>query len=61
MDPVVIVWTLIAPNGTKSYVYGNEATFTPEDDGTYQVSLTVRGDDGGSVTRALAPDRRCQR
>lgn len=55
VDPVVIVWTLTAPNGTKSYLYGNEATFTPEDDGTYQVSLTVRDDDGGSVTRVLAP------
>ncbi|WP_406694298.1 PKD domain-containing protein [Singulisphaera sp. Ch08] len=55
VDPVVAVWTLTAPDGTKSYVYGNEATFTPADDGTYQVSLTVRDDDGGSATRALAP------
>ena len=55
MDPVVTVGTLTAPNGTKSYVYGNEATFTPADDGTYRVSMTVRDDDGGSATRALAP------
>ncbi|WP_422923846.1 PKD domain-containing protein [Singulisphaera sp. PoT] len=55
VDPVSAIWTLTSPGGAKTYLYGNAATFTPDDNGTYQVSLTVRDDDGGSTTRDLAP------
>src|SRR5262249_42972951 len=46
-DPLIYTWTVTRPDGSNFTLTGASATFTPADDGSYRVSLTVTDDDGG--------------
>jgi hypothetical protein len=50
-DPLTYTWTVYQPDGTLSTLTGANASFTPPDNGTYGVDLTVT-DSGGASTSA---------
>lgn len=49
-DPLNFLWTITHPDGSESEVGGTSALFTPPDDGTYELTLTVDDNDGGQAT-----------
>ncbi|MFO0937120.1 MAG: PKD domain-containing protein [Gemmataceae bacterium] len=46
-DPLEFTWTVTAPNGTKTMLYGETIYYTLPDDGVYYVYVTVSDGDGG--------------
>jgi hypothetical protein len=50
-DPLTYTWTVYRPDGTLFTLTGANASFTPPDNGTYGVDLTV-SDSGGASTSA---------
>jgi hypothetical protein len=50
-DPLTYTWTVYNPDGTLSTLTGANPTFTPPDNGSYLVDLTVT-DSGGASTSA---------
>jgi CSLREA domain-containing protein len=52
-DPLSFTWTITRPDSSTFTLSGAAASFTPADNGSYGVSLTV-SDGGGSVTQAAS-------
>ena len=54
-DVLTLSWTVTRDGSVVASGSGSDFTFTPDDNGTYVVTLTVTDDDGGSarVTRTL--------
>ena len=50
-DPLSYLWTISGPNGSTFTLEGESPSFTPVDEGSYAVSLTVRDGDSGAVTQ----------
>jgi Ca2+-binding RTX toxin-like protein len=48
-DPLTYTWTVTGPGGFNQILTGTNPSFTPPDNGTFNVSLTVADGDGGSV------------
>ena len=53
LDTLQFSWTVTDANGHVTTVYGSNATYTPADNGTYTVELTVDDLDGGVTTRTM--------
>jgi hypothetical protein len=52
-DPLTYTWTVYNPNGTVSKLTGANASFTPPDNGSYGVDLTVTDSGGLSTSEDL--------
>jgi hypothetical protein len=52
-DPDTYTWTIYNPNGTLSTLTGANASFTPPDNGSYGVDLTVTDSGGLSTSEDL--------
>ncbi len=55
LEPVFYTWTISGPNNQTTYLSGPNPTFTPPDNGTYAVSLSVADTLGTSTTLSLSP------
>ena len=51
-DLLVYTWTVTKPDNSTATINGTSGSFTPADNGTYSVRLTVADADGGSVQGA---------
>ena len=49
-DAIIFRWSITTPAGAVINRVGSSATFTPDDEGDYAISLTVADEDGGSQT-----------
>jgi Ca2+-binding RTX toxin-like protein len=54
-DVVEYRWSVTGPDGTVTALGGPAPTFTPSDNGSYAISLTVTDRQGGDTTRTFAP------
>ena len=50
-DPLTFTWTVTRPDTSTFTLDGASVGFTPEDDGSYSVSLAVDDGDGGLATQ----------
>jgi hypothetical protein len=51
-DPLAFTWTITRPDSSTLTLTGASASFTPADNGSYTVSLTVSDGDGGSASQS---------
>ncbi|MFT3789111.1 MAG: PKD domain-containing protein [Tepidisphaeraceae bacterium] len=49
-DVLTYDWTIVSPTNVTTHLSGASDSFTPADDGTWQVELTVTDQDGGAVS-----------